>query len=114
MFPPILQRPLILTRQQRRPRLPDKQIDFFFISVAVVVDWGLSPMHFPVQIKIKRAAGDASEGCGVVVAVRLAPPCGEHPADNPDDHNCCHSYLIIHKSSLINQWQMISKNSLRH
>lgn len=69
-------------------------------------------MHFPEQIKMNQAAGDASEGFIGVVAVRLAPPCGEHPADNPHDHNCCHSYLIIHKFLLINHWEMISKNSL--
>lgn len=44
----------------------------------------------------------------------LPPSCGAHPADNPDYHNCCHLYLIIHKFSWINHWKMISKKSLWH
>lgn len=43
-FPPILHRPLDLTRQQRHLHLTDKQAIDFFV-------WGLSPTHFPPLIK---------------------------------------------------------------
>lgn len=71
-FPPILHRPLDLTRQQRHLHLTDKQAIDFFV-------WGLSPTHFPPLIKWTSALLMLLYGTVGASAVRLPRSCRASP-----------------------------------